>query len=139
MPLSASAWTLSPPRLVVAPMSSTTTSWLLNGRPRQFIVMCANRRCSIRFHLLVPGGKWQTVIASPVCCASWASSHFHNRTREPFDPPASALISSRFAFGYLGAPTLIHQRRRVSTANVAVSPSAPTDTQPVFAPTSYTP
>ena len=26
------------------------------GRPRQFIVMCENRRCSILFHLLVPGG-----------------------------------------------------------------------------------
>ena len=27
------------------------------GIPRQFIAMCENKRYSIRFHLLVPGGK----------------------------------------------------------------------------------
>jgi len=27
------------------------------GVPRQFMAMCEKRRCSIRFHLLVPGGK----------------------------------------------------------------------------------
>ena len=27
------------------------------GVPRQFIAICENRRCSILFHLLVPGGK----------------------------------------------------------------------------------
>ena len=42
------------------------TSWLTSGRPRQFMLMWANRRCSILFHLLVPGGKWHTVTASPV-------------------------------------------------------------------------
>ena len=36
-----------------------------SGRPRQFIVMNENSRCSILFHLLVPGGKWLTRIASP--------------------------------------------------------------------------
>jgi len=30
---------------------------LVSGRPRQFIVMCEKRRCSILFHLLVPGGR----------------------------------------------------------------------------------
>src|SRR3989304_1786348 len=42
------------------------TSWLVRGRPRQFMLMCAKRRCSILFHLLVPGGKWHTVTDSPV-------------------------------------------------------------------------
>jgi len=31
--------------------------------PRQFWLMNENRRCSIRFHLLVPGGRWQTVMS----------------------------------------------------------------------------
>jgi hypothetical protein len=47
---------------VVAPISSTITSWLTSGRPRQFIEIALNSRCSIRFHLEVPGGRWQTVI-----------------------------------------------------------------------------
>ena len=46
----------------VEAMVATTTSWLVNGRPRQFMVIWENSRCSILFHLLVPGGKWQTVI-----------------------------------------------------------------------------
>src|SRR6266581_6175856 len=41
-------------------MVSTITSWLVSGLPRQFIEMWENRRCSILFHLLVPGGRWQT-------------------------------------------------------------------------------
>jgi hypothetical protein len=28
------------------------------GVPRQFIAISENRRCSILFHLLVPGEKW---------------------------------------------------------------------------------
>jgi hypothetical protein len=31
-------------------MVLTTTSWPVNGRPRQFIVICENSRCSILFH-----------------------------------------------------------------------------------------
>jgi hypothetical protein len=31
----------------VEPMVLTTTSWPVNGRPRQFIVICENSRCSI--------------------------------------------------------------------------------------------
>ena len=50
----------------VAAMRSTTTSWLISQRPRQFIEMWLNRRCSIWFHLLVPGGRWQTVMVRPV-------------------------------------------------------------------------
>ena len=41
----------------VLQMRFTTTARLSSGRPRQFSVMWQNIRCSIRFHLLVPGGK----------------------------------------------------------------------------------
>ena len=79
MPVSSSACTCSPVRVRVEAMVATTTSWLVNGRPRQFMVIWENSRCSILFHLLVPGGKWQTVISSPVSAANAASSAFHNR------------------------------------------------------------
>jgi hypothetical protein len=39
------------------------------------------------------------VIASPVSVASAASSVFHNRSREPLDPPESAVISNLVAVG----------------------------------------
>jgi hypothetical protein len=60
-------------------MVLTTTSWLVSGLPRQLMVMCENSRCSILFHLEVPGGKWQTVIASPVSAAKVASSLLQTR------------------------------------------------------------
>jgi len=44
-------------------------------------VICENSRCSILFHLLVPGGRWHTVIPRPVSAAKWASSIFQARTR----------------------------------------------------------
>ena len=44
----------------VWPMSATTVSKVRSGRPRQFCVMWQNSRCSILFHLLVPGGKCET-------------------------------------------------------------------------------
>jgi hypothetical protein len=43
--------------VVVAAMLLTMTSWLVSGRPRQLQVMAENSRCSILFHLEVPGGK----------------------------------------------------------------------------------
>jgi hypothetical protein len=46
-----------PVRVRVPPIGLTTTAWLTSGRPRQFSVMWQNIRCSILFHLLVPGGK----------------------------------------------------------------------------------
>jgi hypothetical protein len=74
--VSSSAWIRNPCLVLVAPISSVTASWLVSGRPRQFMLMCANIRCSILFHLLVPGGRWQTVISSPVSRANRASSTF---------------------------------------------------------------
>jgi hypothetical protein len=50
-----SACTVSSVREVVAAMVLTMTSWLSSGRPRQFIEMCENSRCSILFHLDVSG------------------------------------------------------------------------------------
>ena len=58
--------TVSPVAVVVAAMVLMMTSWLVSGRPRQFRVIWENSRCSILFHLEVPGGKWQQVISSPV-------------------------------------------------------------------------
>ena len=41
-------------------------SWLVRGLPRQFLVIWENRRCSILFHLLVPGGRMRRLqIAKP--------------------------------------------------------------------------
>jgi hypothetical protein len=80
-PGSRAASTCSPPLVRVAAMVLTTTWWLVSGLPRQFMVMCENSRCSILFHLEVPGGKWQTVIASPVLAARVASSLFQTRSR----------------------------------------------------------
>ena len=51
------------------------------GRPRQFMEMWENSRCSILFHLLVPGGRWQTVMARPVLAARAASPVFQSRVR----------------------------------------------------------
>ena len=80
-------------------MAATMTSWLVRGLPRQFMVMWENSRCSILFHLEVPGGKWHAVISRPVPRASAASSVFQARVRVLFEPPESAVISSRRANG----------------------------------------
>src|SRR3981189_1188959 len=61
-------------------------------------------RCSILFHLLVPGGKWLTTILRPSSLANFCNSRFHSRTREPLLPPPSAVISSRVASG-IACPT----------------------------------
>ena len=47
------------------------------------------RRCSILFHLFLPGGKWLTVMDRPVSSASRCNSSFHSRTRDPLLPPPS--------------------------------------------------
>jgi len=57
-----SARTVSPVVVLVAAISWTMVLKLRRGFPRQLRVIKENRRCSIVFHLLVPGGKWHTVI-----------------------------------------------------------------------------
>ena len=71
----------SPVLVVVFAIRFTTVVRLSSGRPRQFLLMYPNSRCSILFHLLVPGGKWQTLIAIPNSSANPCSSTFHNRVR----------------------------------------------------------
>ncbi len=80
-PRSSCAFTVNPPRLVVAPIKLTTTSLLVRGWPFQLVEMAENRRCSILSHLEVPGGKWHTVMEIPVLLAKRASSVFHSRGR----------------------------------------------------------
>src|SRR5258708_38696775 len=87
---SSSQRTLRPAVVVVAAISWTMTWWLTSGLPRQFWVMNENRRCSILFHLLVPGGRWQTVMARSSSSANRCSSSFHKRTLAPLLPPPSA-------------------------------------------------
>src|SRR5680860_777031 len=135
---SSSACTFRPVVVLTAPMRLTTAWWLVSGVPRQFMVMWENNRCSILFHLLVPGGRWATVTWRLVAAAKAASSLFQARSRVPLEPPPSAVISSRSAWGEAAAPSWSHQLRSVATANAAVSWSEPTDTQPLFAPVSYT-
>src|ERR1035437_4551088 len=94
-----SAVTLRPVVVVVAPMRLRIVSWLVRGLPCQFRVLWEYRRCSILFHLLVPGGRWQTVMSSPVSAARVASSVFQVRRRLPLAPPESAVISNRPASG----------------------------------------
>jgi hypothetical protein len=53
--VSSSAVTVKPVLVVVAAMVLMMTSWLVSGRPRQFLEMKLNSRCSILFHLEVPG------------------------------------------------------------------------------------
>src|SRR5512135_3255935 len=58
-----------------------------------------NIRCSILFHLLVPGGKWHTLIFSPSSSANSCRHTFHNRERLPLLPPESAVTSNSLASG----------------------------------------
>ena len=48
--------------MFVEEMRFTVVWKLVSGAPSHLILMELNRRCSILFHLLVPGGKWETVI-----------------------------------------------------------------------------
>src|ERR1039458_5648255 len=71
--------------------------------------MKENNRCSTLFHLLVPGGKWQTASVSPVLSASPCNSHFQSRRRQPLLPPLSAVISNRRTRGYRRRPSARHE------------------------------
>src|SRR6266702_653450 len=125
MPVSSTALTVSPVLVVTALIVSMMTSWEISGRPRQFMVIAENSRCSIRFHLLVPGGRCATVMSRPASAANAASPVFHSRSREPLDPPESAVISRRRAPGQAVRPGPFHQDRIEATANAPVSWSDP--------------
>ena len=85
--------------VTVAAMPATASSGVIRGRPRQVRVMWQNSRCSILFHLLVPGGKWQTAIRRPVSAARTASWSFHVWCRQSLQPPASQVTRIRVAPG----------------------------------------
>src|SRR5229473_833161 len=68
-------------------MSSMMTWWVSRGWPRQFPVMNEKSRCSILFHLEVPGGRWRMIKVRPISSASFCSSVFHNRLRLLSLPP----------------------------------------------------
>src|SRR3990172_1862449 len=97
--------TLRPWAVAVREISLTIVSQSRNGSPRQFEEMKENKRCSILFHLLVPGGKWQTDRHRPVSSASFCSSSFQRRKREPLLPPPSPVISTPRASGYRRRPS----------------------------------
>src|SRR5437764_822743 len=59
------ALTVRPVRVVVAAIVLATTAWLSSGRPRQFMLMWENSRCSILFHFRVPGARRTTVLVGP--------------------------------------------------------------------------
>src|SRR6266404_6695573 len=115
--VSSSALLLNPLRVVVLPIKLTMTSCVNNGLPRQFCVIYAHRRCSILFHVLVPGGKWHTVTFSPASFANCWSSRFHNLVRLPWLPPPSAMMSNASALGYTTRPMWYHHRLILATAN----------------------
>ena len=102
-------------------ISFTIIAWVSRGCPRQFRLMKENRRCSILFHLLVPGGKWQTVNSQARAVGK--------PLELPLPQPHSTTVAAaavgddqqRAACGYAGYPISFHQRRMVFTAKDAVS------------------
>src|SRR5205823_6324484 len=69
-----------------------------SGLARQFWLMKEKRRCSILFHLLVPGGRWLTMMSMPNSLASFCSSRFHSRRRP--EQPGSGYSLPRDRAGY---------------------------------------
>src|SRR6266536_542485 len=99
LPVSNAAWIVKPVLVLVLPIRFTTTSWLVSGLPRQFAVIGQNMRCSILFHLLVPGGKWLIERRRPMWSANRCKATFHSRVRLLLLPPLSARISNSHASG----------------------------------------
>ena len=92
--VSTDVWIVSPFLVFVDPIRLTIVSILTSGFPRQFWLIYENIRCSILFHLLVPGGKWHTEISKFISTAKRCNSLFHSLTRDPLLPPPSAVISN---------------------------------------------
>src|SRR5437588_13091885 len=111
--VSRAARTTKPVFVVVLAIRFTTACRLTRGLPRQFCVMKLNRRCSILFHLLVPGGKWHTRSFNPSSSANSCKATFHSRDRQLLLPPPSAVISNSRARGKRWLPMFSHQRRIV--------------------------
>src|SRR4030095_9998522 len=85
--VSRAAVILRPVLVVVFPIKLTMTERLSRGLPRQLLVIWQNIRCSILFHLLVPGGKWQTEIRRGRLSARPRSPPFPNTAQRVLLPP----------------------------------------------------
>src|ERR1700751_1091542 len=131
--------TVSPSLVLVCDKSSLMVSSEVSGVARQLMEMKENSRCSIGFHLLVAGGRWVTVTASPVSFENFCNSFFQRRLRTPLEPPPSEVMSNSRLPGYSLFPVRCHQRRMEATAKAAVSWSTPTFTNPALRNRSYTP
>jgi len=83
------------------------------------------------FHLLVPGGRWHTVIIRPAVhtIATWWA-----QVGSVLHPGATRLLICADGGGSNGYRTRAWKTELADLA--AVSWSVPTDTQPVLAPTS---
>ena len=123
-------FTFRPVSVVVDDIRLMTTAIVSSGRPRQFLLIWLNNRCSILFHFDVPGGKWDTSMGMLISLAKDCSCVFHKRQRVPLLPPPSAVIYNAVAFGKFSAPIKYHQFRMDWTANSAVSLLMPTLTYP---------
>ena len=97
--------------VLVCPINSTMVSKVVSGCPRQFMLRKLNRRCSIEFLWLVPGGKWLTWIVRPLAVAKRWSATFHSRARAAWLPPPSATIEVVGARVPLWIPTLSDRDR----------------------------
>ena len=107
------------------------TSWLMRGLPRQLVEMKLNRRCSILFHLLVPGGKWQTAICRPVLIGEALQLELPEAGATGVRASAvSGDRQRRWRSGSAFLPIVCHQSMDRGQANVAVSWSIPTLTHP---------
>jgi hypothetical protein len=85
------------------------------------MLMKEKSRCSILFHLLVPGGEWQTVMGRPIPSERFWSSTFQKGKWYPLLPTQSAVIVKDVAWGKDTDPTLCHYLRMVWTAMAEVS------------------
>ena len=91
-----------------------------SGLPRQFCEMKLNRRCSILFHLLVPGGKWQTT-TSPVSSARLLQLGLPESGAVAVRAAAVGRDRQRLGVGVALWPSCSHQARIEATENWAVS------------------
>ena len=94
------------------PISCTMISRLNSGCPRQLRVIWQNKRCSILFHLLVPGGKWQTLTFKTGFVGESLQRHLP-QTRSC--SVAAAAVRGNQQAGGMGKPFCAH--RAPPTAN----------------------
>ena len=91
---------------------STTAKRLVKGVPRQFSVMWQNSRCSILLPTSTsPAGNGRLAGSVRSRRRASCSSILNSRTRDPLEPPPSAVIMIWSVSGYLSQPIRSSQRR----------------------------